>query len=212
MCPDASPAFRFAIHADAPALHALIELAYRGEAHGGWDSESHIFNAPRTSLEEVQSLIADENSRFVMTELGGRIVACALIQRARNVDGAIPGKASAPAYFGQQRAGEQPSAYFGQQRAGEQPSAYFGMFAVDSSSRLAGVGKITLAECERQVQEIWRARALAMTVISLRETLIEWYGRRGYTRSGVRYPFPFSDKSGELRNDFDLVELKKTLS
>jgi hypothetical protein len=51
-----------------------------------------------------------------------------------------------------------------------------------------------------------------MTVINLREKLIEWYQRRGYALTGHRLPFPFTEHSGETTRDFDLVEMKKALA
>lgn len=87
------PVFRFAAHEDAAAVLALIELAYRGpENAGNWDSESHLLTGPRTSLDEVDALIGDRDSRFVTAWLETRLVGCALIQK---------------------RPGFRPTAYFG---------------------------------------------------------------------------------------------------
>ena len=54
-----SPAFRYAVQADAPALVALIERAYRGpETAGSWMSEAHLLKGPRTSHHDIATLIA----------------------------------------------------------------------------------------------------------------------------------------------------------
>ena len=95
------------------------------------------------------------------------------------------------------------------QKDGE--DGYFGMFSVDPATQTVGLGKMLLAACEKAVVAEWRSRALAMVVINLREDLIAWYERRGYTRTGKREPFPFDQAPGALRNDFDLIELKKPL-
>lgn len=177
--------FRLAAREDAAAIHALIELAYRGDGNeGGWASESHILKGPRTTIGEIQRLLSSPASRFVLGESGGRLIACALIQKKGDVDCATGGGASDEA-------------------------AYFGMFAVDPGLREGGFGKAVLAECERQARALWASPAMAMTVISLRDALIEWYERRGYKKSGVRMPFPFDETTGEVRRDFDLVELRK---
>jgi len=178
----ASPAFRYAVAEDAATLLGVIEEAYRGEASAGrWDSESHLLRGPRTSLDEVAALIADEESRIVVAHEGARILACALIQKSVHVDG----------------------------RAPSDDAAYFGMFAV--ARRGVGVGDALLAECERRVVSLWGASALSMTVISVRVELIAWYERRGYHRTGVRIAFPFDETTGEVTRDFDLVELRKPL-
>ncbi len=88
---------------------------------------------------------------------------------------------------------------------------YFGMFSIDPAAQARGLGKRLLAACEKAVTAEWRSRALAMVVINLREELIAWYERRGYSRTGKREPFPFDEAPGALRRDFDLVELKKPL-
>lgn len=95
------------------------------------------------------------------------------------------------------------------QRAGD--SAYFGMFAVDPREQGSGVGKAVVEACERTARDLWSSTAMTLTVINLRQELIEWYERRGYVRTGRHLPFPFHEASGALRTDFDLMELRKPL-
>ena len=94
----------------------------------------------------------------------------------------------------------------------EMDHAHFGMFAVDPDRQAAGVGKALLAACELAVRSLWGVDAMAMSVISLRTELIDWYVRRGYALTGLRGPFPFEAHSGAVRTDFDLVELEKRLA
>lgn len=176
--------FRLASPDDADNLLVLIERAYRGEESAGrWDSESHILKGPRTSHAEIAGYLSDPDSRFVLAERDDQIIGCALIQKSAN------------------------SGCANENTAGK--GAYFGMFAIDPSIRSAGLGKSLLAECETRARDLWQATAMVMTVISIREELIAWYQRRGYAPTGDRVPFPFSETSGEVRNDFDLVELRK---
>ncbi|MFE7977127.1 GNAT family N-acetyltransferase [Streptomyces shenzhenensis] len=72
--------------------------------------------------------------------------------------------------------------------------AYFGMFAVSPTQQGAGLGKLVLAEAERQAREHWAVTEMHMTVISVREDLIAWYERRGYRRTGRMTPFPYGDE------------------
>jgi ribosomal protein S18 acetylase RimI-like enzyme len=89
--------------------------------------------------------------------------------------------------------------------------AYFGMFAIEPSLQQAGLGKMVVARCEADAKRLWTAKFLRLTVISLRDPLIAWYERRGFTRTGEHEPFPFEEAPGALRTDFDLVVLQKPL-
>ncbi len=85
------------------------------------------------------------------------------------------------------------------------------MFAIDPGIHSTGLGKAVLAEAERRARALWNAKAMVMTVINLRDKLIEYYQRRGYRLTGATMPFPFSATSGEVTRDFHLVEMKKDL-
>ena len=54
---------------------------------------------------------------------------------------------------------------------------------------------------------------MQMTVISLRHSLIAWYERRGYRRTGASEPFPYGDErvGVPLRDDLHFVVLEKFL-
>lgn len=73
--------FRFASGADAPAVAALIESAYRGEESGrGWTTEADLIEGERTSPEEIAAFIAEPNARFLMAFEADALVGCALIK------------------------------------------------------------------------------------------------------------------------------------
>ena len=75
--------FRLAGLGDVPAVTAVVERAYRGEAAAtGWTTEAAILTGPRTSERQVAKLIADEGTRFVLAERDGQVVGSALLQRA----------------------------------------------------------------------------------------------------------------------------------
>lgn len=90
---------------------------------------------------------------------------------------------------------------------------YFGMFAVRPAAQGGGIGRFALAEAERRVAG-WGATRMRMTVISAREDLIAWYGRRGYRDTGKREPFPYGDERYGLpkRPDLEFAELVKALA
>jgi ribosomal protein S18 acetylase RimI-like enzyme len=91
--------------------------------------------------------------------------------------------------------------------------AYFGMFAVSPALQGAGLGKVVIAEAERQAQETWGVTEMHMTVISVREDLIAWYERRGYRRTGRMTPFPYGDERFGIpqRDDLRFELLVKAL-
>ncbi|MET9394077.1 GNAT family N-acetyltransferase [Streptomyces sp. NPDC006624] len=92
--------------------------------------------------------------------------------------------------------------------------AYFGMFAVSPRLQGAGLGKVIIAEAERQARATWGATEMHMTVISVREDLIAWYERRGYRRTGRMTPFPYGDERFGIprRDDLRFELLVKELA
>ncbi|WP_347261173.1 GNAT family N-acetyltransferase [Rudaea sp.] len=73
-------------------------------------------------------------------------------------------------------------------------ACYFGMFAVDPTQQGAGLGKLVMAEAERVARDDFGCARMEMTVISVRDELIAWYRRRGYSRTGKYKPFPYGDE------------------
>jgi len=92
-------------------------------------------------------------------------------------------------------------------------TAYFGMFAVVPTKQGGGIGAQVLAEAERIAAANWDAPVMEMTVIAQRRELIEWYERKGYTRTGETRPFPHGDERFGLprRDDLEFVVLAKSL-
>ena len=95
----------------------------------------------------------------------------------------------------------------------EDGAGYFGMFSVVPRLQGAGIGKRMLAEAERIVRDEWNTSTMRMTVIDIRDSLIAFYERRGYVRTGVTKPFPYGDaRFGiPLRDDLRFEVLEKTL-
>ena len=82
-------AYRDAAIADVPALVALIESAYRGEAsRAGWTTEADLLDGQRTDIEEVTKIVTGARSRVRMAFYGGELVACVRIE-ARSDSGYI---------------------------------------------------------------------------------------------------------------------------
>lgn len=97
--------------------------------------------------------------------------------------------------------------------AEEDGAGYFGMFAVRPDLQGGGVGKAMLAHAERIAGEDWGLATMRMTVIDVRGSLIAFYQRRGYVRTGILKPFPYGDERFgiPLRDDLRFEVLEKDL-
>jgi len=74
-----------------------------------------------------------------------------------------------------------------------EPACYISMLAVRPGLQDAGLGRqmLEFAEDEGRARG---ARIARMTVVSIRASLIAWYERRGYRRTGETEPFPYDDE------------------
>ncbi len=65
---------------DIPALHALVESAYRGEASRvGWTTEADLLGGQRTDPEELAEIIADPAQAILSAWREGVLVGCVQI-------------------------------------------------------------------------------------------------------------------------------------
>jgi GNAT superfamily N-acetyltransferase len=86
------------------------------------------------------------------------------------------------------------------------------MLTVDPRRQAGGLGRALLSKAEDYVRAQGALR-VRMTVISQRLSLIAWYERRGYRRSGKSVAFPYGDErvGVPLRDDLHFVVLEKAL-
>ncbi len=92
-------------------------------------------------------------------------------------------------------------------------AGYFGMFSVRPGLQGGGIGNAVMLETERVVRDEWGLPAMRMTVIDIRDTLIAYYERRGYVRTGIKKPFPYGDARYGIprREDLRFEVLEKHL-
>lgn len=188
-----SPAitFRAANLQDIPAVVALVESAYRGDAsRAGWTTEADFLEGQRIDRDGVKADIETPGNRVLLAE---------------GASTASTGSANTPAEV-------ELLACCHLQQQGD--ICYFGMFSVQPAQQGTGLGKRMMAEAERIAREDWRCTRMQMTVIDIRDELIGFYERRGYVRTGLHKPFPYGDaRFGiPLRADLRFEVLEKPLA
>ena len=94
-----------------------------------------------------------------------------------------------------------------------EPVCCIGMLAVRPSAQDRGLGRALLRHAEADGRAAG-ARAARMTVVSVRESLIAWYERQGYRRTGETDCYPYDDGrfGAPLRPDLVFVVLEKSFS
>ena len=86
------------------------------------------------------------------------------------------------------------------------------MLAVAPERQTAGLGRALLEDAERPA--VSKGATIAkITVVQQRDSLIHWYERRGYRRTGGREDFPYDDDSvgTPRRDDLGFVILERSL-
>jgi ribosomal protein S18 acetylase RimI-like enzyme len=74
--------FRPARADDVPAIVALINSAYRGDAsRAGWTTETDLIDGPRTDDAEIRALVAADDSLLLLCLAGDGIVGSVFLQR-----------------------------------------------------------------------------------------------------------------------------------
>ena len=91
-------------------------------------------------------------------------------------------------------------------------AGYLGMLTVRPDRQDAKLGRALLAAAEKRAREDGATR-MRMSVLSVRDTLIAWYLRRGYHLTGEARPFPYGDDRWGIpqRSDLEFVLLEKSL-
>lgn len=92
-------------------------------------------------------------------------------------------------------------------------TGYLGMLSVDPALQSGGIGKTLAEAAERFAKDRFGARRMEMQVFWQRDSLIAWYERMGYRRTGETRPFPMDNpRMGlPLRQDLWFEVLEKAL-
>jgi ribosomal protein S18 acetylase RimI-like enzyme len=71
---------RDAVAADIPALHRLIESAYRGEAsRAGWTTEADLLDGQRTDPDDLADILSNPKQAMLTAWRDEELVGCVLI-------------------------------------------------------------------------------------------------------------------------------------
>jgi GNAT superfamily N-acetyltransferase len=89
---------------------------------------------------------------------------------------------------------------------------YLGLLNVRPDLQDRQLGRTLLAAAEQRAKAEG-ARRIRISVINVRDSLIAWYLRRGYTLTGETQTFPYSDErfGRPLRDDLEFVFLEKAV-
>ncbi len=90
---------------------------------------------------------------------------------------------------------------------------YIGMVTVKPGLQAGGIGRAMLEAAEDHVRGLGVTR-VQMTVVSIRDSLIAWYERRGYRLTSERKPFPYDDARFGVprRPDLEFAVLEKRIA
>lgn len=89
---------------------------------------------------------------------------------------------------------------------------YLGMLTVNPLLQNKGIGKALMKEAEAVALK-QNCNAIFMNVLSQRKELIDWYARHGYSNSGRRKPFAFTDpRFGSPRMPLEFIILEKPIT
>ncbi len=68
--------------ADVPALHALVERAYRGDsAKAGWTHEADLLGGQRTDVDALAGMLADPDQHLLVALDGDALTGCVAVTR-----------------------------------------------------------------------------------------------------------------------------------
>ncbi|MFD0767205.1 GNAT family N-acetyltransferase [Mucilaginibacter lutimaris] len=87
---------------------------------------------------------------------------------------------------------------------------YLGMLTVSPTLQAGGLGRKLLQAAEDYARSI-NYHTIVMTVITTRTELLEWYERRGYSKTGEIIPLNITERNGILRQPVEMYKLEKSV-
>lgn len=166
---------------DVPALHVLVNSAYRGDSsRKGWTTEADLLSGQRVDPQMLRQMMHKPDSRIWTVWENQRILGCVhLTIQDSHLDK-------------------------------NKKCLYLGLLTVDPNQQNLGLGKKMLAWAETQTH-LHHLTQIEMTVISQRTELIQWYVRKGFTETSTKIPFPTDPQFGLRKMDLELQVLYKKI-
>jgi ribosomal protein S18 acetylase RimI-like enzyme len=93
----------------------------------------------------------------------------------------------------------------------ENDQLYLGMLTVNPLLQGKGIGKKLLQASEEYAIN-QKCHSIVMTVISVRNELIQWYERHGFHHTGEKKPFPDDPRFGIPKQPLEFIVMKKELT
>lgn len=88
---------------------------------------------------------------------------------------------------------------------------YLGMLTVKPELQGKGIGAKLMAASELHAKQLG-CNKISMTVITVRDTLISYYQRKGYKATGEKKPFPSDPKFGIPKQPLEFLVMEKAIS
>ncbi len=94
----------------------------------------------------------------------------------------------------------------------EEDKLYLGMLTVNPTIQGKGIGKDLLKASENEARK-QNCHTIFMNVLTQRKELIDWYVRHGYSDTGKRKPFAFTDpRFGFPKQPLEFMIMEKVIS
>lgn len=175
---------RIAVAKDCEKLVELINGAYRGESgRRGWTTESDLIAGQRIDIEMVQELVSNSDGSIIVVE--------EMLDQGPSLRGCVHVRKD----------------------AGGNDRSYFGLLTIEVDQQRRGLGDLLLKNAEDHARTVFSAKVMRMYVISIRDSLISWYEKRGYRPTGETQPFPYGETrfGTPLRDDLQFIVMEKRL-
>lgn len=187
---------RRATPADLPAVHRLVESAYRGDSsRHGWTTEADVLGGQRIPAADLLAKITNPAGIVWLASSTSVDLSTSTSEQGTTTQpGAEDGgegkdpdqdQHPVPLLLGCcELTRLTPSSVV------PPHTAFFGLFAVSPTHQSLGIGNALLSHAETYAQQTWGAQRMEMVVIMGRPELLSWYERRGYVVTGEERPVP----------------------
>lgn len=176
--------FRPMGEADIAAVEKLVQAAYRGgQASVSWKNEHDIVRGPRVTCDGLAQMLASPDQLILVGEA-----------RSSSSD---PQELHGCVLVERECA----------------DTVVIGMLAVSPSSQNLGIGKRLVEAAEAAARERFAVTKAHMHVANVRDELLSWYKRLGYTLTGETKPFPGPEAGIEpLKDGLAFAVIEKILA